>query len=201
MKNFSILMLVILLGFNFSFLTKNGLDIGDTATDFSLKNVDGKKVSLSDYKNVKGFIVIFTCNSCPYTIAYEDRIIELSKKYKNEYPIIAINPNDMKLKPSESFEKMKEKAKSKKFDFAYLIDEEQTVFPVYGATKTPHVYLLDKNKEVKYIGAIDDNAQDATAVTNKYVENAIADIEAGKDVKMAVTKALGCGIKSNQKVQ
>ncbi len=188
------------MSFNYSFKPKNGLDIGDTATDFSLKNVDGKRVSLADYKNVKGFIVVFTSNSCPYTIAYEDRMIDLSKKYKNDYPIIAINPNNTKLKPSESFEKMKDKAKSKNFDFAYLIDEEQTVFNAFGASRTPQVYLLDKNKEVKYIGAIDDNVEDATAVKNTYVENAIDDLEAGKDVKMAVTKAVGCGINSNKKV-
>jgi peroxiredoxin len=200
MKSIFSLVFIALLSIGFTALENPGYTIGDQATDFSLKNVDGKKVSLSDFKNVKGYIVIFTCNSCPYAMAYEDRINELAKKYKNEYPVIAINPNDPQLKPEDSFQKMQERAKSKKFDFPYLLDEGQTVFPAYGATKTPHVYLLDKNKVVRYIGAIDDNSQDASAVKSKYVENAIADLNSGREVKLAVTKAVGCGIKA-KKVQ
>jgi peroxiredoxin len=200
MKSIFSLVFIALLSIGFTALENPGYSIGDEASDFSLKNVDGKKVSLSDFKNVKGYIVIFTCNSCPYAIAYEDRINELAKKYKNEYPVIAINPNDPQQKAEDSFDKMQARAKSKKFEYPYLLDEGQTVFPAYGATKTPHVYLLDKNKVVRYIGAIDDNSQDASAVKSKYVEEAIADLNAGRDVKLAVTKAVGCGIKA-KKVQ
>ncbi|HMP29104.1 MAG TPA: thioredoxin family protein [Saprospiraceae bacterium] len=199
MKGILCLFVFAFLSVSFTGIENSGYDIGDIATDFSLKGVDGKKVSLADYKNVKGYIVIFTCNSCPYAVAYEDRIIELSKKYKNTYPVIAINPNDAQVQPSDSYDKMKERAKSKKFDFPYLVDETQTIFPAYGAIKTPHVYLLDKNRVVKYIGAIDDNSQDASAVKSKYVEEAIADLEAGREVKLAVTKAVGCGIKAKKK--
>ena len=195
MKNVLSLLMLAFMSFSFTNGINPGLNIGDTAPDFSLKNVDGKIVSLSDYKNVKGYIVVFTCNTCPYAVANEDRLIELSKKYKKDFPVIAINPNDTSVKPEENLENMKKRSDSKKFDFVYLKDDMQTVFPAYGATKTPHVYLLDKNKVVRYIGSIDDNAQDASSVKVKYLEDAIADVQAGRDVKLAVTKAVGCSIK------
>ena len=198
MKKVLSLLLFALVSLNFTTNVNPGLNIGDIAPDFSLKNVDGKNVSLADFKNVKGYIVVFTCNTCPYAIANEERLIELSKKYKKDFPVIAINPNDAGVKPEESLEKMKERSKSKKFDFVYLKDENQTVYPAYGATKTPHVYLLDKEREVKYIGAIDDNAQDASGVKTKYLEDAIADVQAGRDVKLAITKAVGCDIKARK---
>ena len=141
-----------------------GYKIGDTATDFNLKNVDGKMVSLADYPDAKGYIVIFTCNSCPYAVMYEDRIIDLHNKYASKgYPLIAINPNDPEIKPDDSYKNMQKRAKNKGFDFPYIFDEKQEIFPVYGATKTPHVFLLDDKKVVQYIGAIDDNAQDASS--------------------------------------
>lgn len=177
----------------------SGYQIGDTAADFKLKNIDGKYVSLADFKKAKGYIVIFTCNHCPYAKAYEDRIIDLAKRYNKTYPVIAINPNDPSLEPEDSFDNMKIRAKEKKFNFPYLMDEGQKVYPLYGATRTPYVFLLDANREVKYIGAIDDSAQDAAGVKVKYLENAIADVEAGREVKFAQTKAVGCGIKSNKK--
>ena len=184
--------------FTISFFSINaqGYQIGQTVEDFSLKNVDGKMISLKDYKDANGYIVIFTCNHCPYAIMYEQRIIDLHKKYaKQGYPVIAINPNDPDVVPDDSFEAMKKLSKKKKYPFAYVIDEGQQVYPKFGATKTPHVYLLDKNKVVRYIGAIDDNAQDIKAVKIKYVENAIASISAGTNPDPAVTKAIGCSIK------
>ncbi|NHM01339.1 thioredoxin family protein [Flavobacterium difficile] len=179
-----------------SFTTLSGYQPGDKATDFKLKSVDGKMYSMSDYKEAKGFIVVFTCNHCPFAVKYEDRVIELAKKYQSKgYVLLAINPNDPTVVPDDSFEKMKERAKEKGFTFPYLMDEGQKIFPQYGATKTPHVFLLDKNLIVKYIGAIDDNVDDAAAVKVKYLENAIADLEKGKDPTVATTKAIGCSIK------
>jgi len=173
-----------------------GLAIGDTAPDFNLKNIDGKMVSLASYESTKGYIVIFTCNTCPYAVMYEDRIIDLHNKYASQgYPVIAINPNDPSIKSGDSFEKMQERAADKAFPFAYVFDAEQEVFPAYGATKTPHVYLLDKNRVVQYIGALDNNAQDAEAVSTRYVEDAIAALVAGKKPAVAMTKAIGCSIK------
>ncbi|WP_396188040.1 thioredoxin family protein [Flavobacterium sp.] len=173
-----------------------GYQIGDTATDFKLKSVDNKWYSMADYKDAKGFIVVFTCNHCPFAVKYEDRIIELAKKYKPKgYVLLAINPNDPVAQPDDSFEKMQERAKEKKFPFPYLFDEGQKIYPQYGATKTPHVFLLDQHKVVKYIGAIDDNVEDAKAVKEKYLENAISALEKGLDPNPSTTKAIGCSIK------
>jgi len=176
-----------------------GYKIGDKVADFKLKNVDGKMVSLADYKNAKGFVVIFSCNHCPYVKAYEDRMIELHKKYESKgFPVIAINSNDPAAVPEDSYDKMIERAKEKSFPFAYLFDEGQKVYPVFGAVRTPHVYLLSKKGKdmiVEYIGAIDDNYKDATAVKEKYVEKAIDALLEGKSPEVKETKAVGCSIK------
>jgi len=174
-----------------------GLEIGDTAPDFKLQNaVDESWVSLSDYENVKGYIVIFTCNTCPYSVMYEDRINDLSKEYMDKgYPVIAINPNDPDVKAGDGFNEMKVRADEKDFSFKYLLDANQDVFPAYGATRTPHVFLLDENRVVKYIGAIDNNAKSAEDVTVNYVDIAIAAMEKGDDPDPNFTKAIGCTIK------
>ncbi|GGI56948.1 thioredoxin family protein [Winogradskyella haliclonae] len=184
----------------FTITTDGGYDIGDVATDFSLENIDGKKVSLADYKTAKGFIVIFTCNTCPYAVAYEDRIVELDKKYASKgYPVIAIMPNDTDVKPGDNMQAMKARAKAKGFTFPYLMDDGQKIYPQYGATKTPHVYILEKSTKgniVKYIGAIDDNYKDASAVKTKYAENAVDALLAGKEIEQKKTRAIGCSIKT-----
>jgi peroxiredoxin len=179
-----------------------GYAVGDKAADFKLKNVDGKMVSMADYKDAKGFIVIFTCNHCPFSIAYEDRINALDKKYKTKgYPVIAINPNDPAVSEGDGYEDMKVRAKEKSFTFPYLFDESQTVYPVYGATRTPHVFVLKKSGKdyiVSYIGAIDDNKDDETAVTKKYVESAVDALLDNKTPDPSFTKAIGCTIKKKQ---
>ncbi|MBN2598672.1 thioredoxin family protein [Labilibaculum sp.] len=177
-----------------------GYQIGDKAKDFKLKNVDGKQISLADYKDAKGFIVIFTCNHCPYSVAYEDRILEIDKKYKEKgFPVIAINPNDPELYESDSFDNMIVRAKEKGFTFPYLMDETQEVFKRFGATKTPHVFILsNKSGEytVEYIGAIDNNYKDASQVTSRYVEDAVDALLQNKKPEVTSTKAIGCGIKT-----
>jgi peroxiredoxin len=202
MKKFKIAFLVLAAGLITAFNTSapSGYEIGSVATDFSLKNVDNKNVSLKDFKEAKGFIVIFTCNHCPYAIAYEDRIIDLDKKYKKlGYPVIAINPNNPEKQKDDSFDKMQVRAKEKGFTFPYLFDDGQKIYPQYGATKTPHVYVLqktDKGNVVKYIGAIDDNHSDETAVEQKYVQNAVDALLKNQEVKIKTTKAIGCSIKA-----
>lgn len=186
--------------FTYNKTIASGYKVGDIATDFSLKNIDNKKVALKDFKDAKGFIVVFTCNHCPYAQAYEDRIVALDKKYKKlGYPVIAINPNNPEKQKEDSFELMKVKAKEKGFTFPYLLDEGQKVYPQYGATKTPHVYVLQKSSKgnvVKYIGAIDDNYAEASAVKQKYVENAVDALLKNKEVSVKETKAIGCSIKA-----
>jgi peroxiredoxin len=186
----------LLMGVLMSFTNPTGYKVGDKATDFKLKSVDNKIYSMADYKDAKGFIVVFTCNHCPFAVKYEDRIIDLAKKYKSKgYVLLAINPNDPAAQPEDSFELMQKRAKEKKFTFPYLFDEGQKIYPQYGATKTPHVFLLDKNLVVKYIGAIDDNVEDASEVKEKYLENAIAALEKGEEPTPNTTKAIGCSIK------
>ena len=132
-----------------------GYKPGDVATDFKLKNVDGKFVSLADYSKAKGYIVVFTCNHCPYAVAYEDRIIALDKKYASKgYPVIAINPNDPAAQPKDSYQAMQVRAKEKAFSFPYLFDDGQKIYPQYGATKTPHVFVLNKEKGKNIISII-----------------------------------------------
>jgi peroxiredoxin len=203
MKTIKIIAFVLLVGVMsaFTYVKSNaGYQVGDIATDFSLKNVDDKKVSLSDFKEAKGFIVVFTCNHCPYAVAYEDRVIALDKKFaKLGYPVIAINPNNPAVQSADSFDLMKVRAKEKGFTFPYLFDEGQKIYPQYGATKTPHVYILQKTKggnQVKYIGAIDDNYSDESAVKTKYVENAVNALLNNQDVPVKTTKAIGCSIKA-----
>lgn len=177
-----------------------GYKIGDEATDFSLKNIDGEMVALTDYPESKGYIVIFTCNHCPYAKAYEDRIIALDKEFKDKgFPVIALNPNDPEVQPEDNFEQMQIRAKEKGFTFPYLLDEGQHIYPQYGATKTPHVFLLNKENGkniVRYIGAIDNNHADANDVDEYYVADAVNALLAGQAVKVETTKAIGCTIKT-----
>lgn len=201
MKSIKILAIVLFVGVVSAFTVKDsgGYKLGDTAEDFSLKNVNGKMVSMKDYKDAKGFIVIFTCNHCPYAVAYEDRIIALDKKYsKLGYPVIAINPNNPEKQKEDSFDLMKARAKEKGFTFPYLFDDGQKIFPKFGATKTPHVYVIQKTTKgnvIEYIGAIDDNYEDEKAVKQTYVQNAVDALLHGKEVPVRQTKAIGCTIK------
>ena len=172
---------------------KNGYTVGDQATDFKLKNVDGKMISLADYKNAKGFIVIFDCNTCPYSKAYNQRIIALDEKYSSKgFPVITINANEG---AGDSYENMIRISKKKNYQFPYLIDETQEVAKVFGATNTPHVFVLNKNLKVAYIGAIDDSPRHETGVTKRYVEDAVDALMNNKAVSVTKTKAIGCGIK------
>jgi peroxiredoxin len=176
-----------------------GYEVGDKATDFKLKNVDGRMVSLADYKDAKGFIVIFDCSTCPVSKAYNERIMALNKKYKPlNFPVITVNSNDPSISSGDSFDNMVKDAKRKKYDFPYLVDETQNVARTYGATNTPHTFVLVRNGSqltVAYIGAIDNNTRDAEGATRKYVEEAVDAILAGKAVPTPRTRAVGCGIK------
>ena len=197
-KTFLALMAIAILASAFTPKSAAVYKVGDSIEDFSLMNIDDKIVSLSDYKSAKGFIIIFTCNTCPYSVANEDRIIALNNKYASKgYPVIAINPNDPDVVPDDSFAAMKVRAAQKGFNFPYLLDKGQKVYPKFGATKTPHVYIVSKPKmKVEYIGAIDDSSRNPDAVNEKYVENAVDALLAGKKIDKTTTKAIGCSIKT-----
>ena len=182
-------------------LTHNhGYKVGDLAADFSLPNIDGEMVSLSDYDDAKGYIVIFTCNTCPYSIAYEDRINALHRHFAPVgYPVIAINPNDPAAQKGEELSDMKQRAQDKGFTFPYLQDKGQKVYPKFGATRTPHVFVLEKQEKgnvVQYIGAIDDSSRNPDKVQKYYVEDAVDALLAGQLPKVSTTKAIGCSIKT-----
>ena len=195
---FSLLVVTTLL----SVAMKPAYHVGDSVSDFKLKNVDGKMVSLSDYKTSKGVIVIFDCNTCPYSQAYNDRIVQLNKTYAPKgFPLITINANSPEISPGDSFTEMVAQAKKKGYDFPYLVDETQEVAKSFGATNTPHVFVLrndNGNFKVAYTGTIDNNSRDASSVTKKYVEDAVNELLANKEVSNTKTKAIGCGIKWNR---
>jgi peroxiredoxin len=182
----------------FTLKTDAGYSVGDTIEDFKLRNIDDTMVSLSDFKDAKGFIIVFTCNTCPYSVANEGRIIALQSKYSEKgFPVIAINPNDPEARAGDSFAAMQIRAKEKGFNFPYLFDEGQKVYPKFGATKTPHVYIVTKNDmKVQYIGAIDNSSRNPETVTEKYVENAVDALLTGKKIEKTETRAIGCSIKT-----
>jgi peroxiredoxin len=196
LKKFFLLAVMLMAG---TTVFASGYGIGDKVDDFKLMNVDKSWVSLSDYSDSKGAIVIFTCNHCPYAKAYEERIIELDQMYASKgFPVIAINPNDPSVYEEDSFENMQKRAEEKGYTFPYLFDSEQTVFPEFGATKTPHIYVLNNGKKgwtVEYIGAIDNNYKDADSADEKYVEEAVNALLSGEKPETTETKAIGCSIK------
>lgn len=194
------------LTFSFTPIT-DGLEVGDTAPDFNLENTDGSMVSLKSTVEayaqkgieVKGFIVTFTCNTCPYAQMYEDRLQALHAEMAPQgWPVVAIQPNDTNQKPDDDLPAMKKRAKEKGFTFSYLLDKKQEVYPAYGASRTPHVFLLDINRKVQYIGAIDDNPGNAAEVSERYVVNAIKAVEKGNQPDPDFTRAIGCSIKAKQ---
>ena len=176
-----------------------GYNVGDVIADFKLKNINGKMVSLADFASAKGFIVVFTSNHCPFSKSYEDRVIALDNKYASQgFPVIAINPNDPEAYEEDSFTNMQARAKEKGYTYPYLADDTQTVSKMFGAMRTPQIYVLKKegNKIIlTYLGAIDDNAQDPSGVTKRYVEDAVNNLLTGKPVVTTITKAVGCAIK------
>ena len=190
-----ITLVTLLISFN---LQAKEIDLGSKlpSEDIKMLDVSGKKISLGDAKGENGLLVIFSCNTCPWVIKWEDRYVELTKTYKPKgIGVIAINSNETTFQSSDSMEKMKEHAKDNNYNFYYAMDEGSRLAREFGASKTPHVYLFDKNDELVYRGAIDDNANKARKVKKPYVANAIDAMLNGNDIKYASTKALGCGIK------
>ena len=166
--------------------------------DFRLLNVDGKMVSMKDYPDAKGFIIVFTCNHCPFAKLYPERLNALNLKYKIKgIPLIAISSTDTTIYEEDSYVNMIEKAKVEKFNFPYLYDGMQTAAKEFNAQKTPHAYVIWKeNGEwiIKYNGAIDDNGAEPKKVKRRYVVNALDDLLSGKKIKITKTKSIGCQI-------
>ncbi|OJW79970.1 MAG: thioredoxin family protein [Spirosoma sp. 48-14] len=195
---FSLAILFTLVASVVAYAQPKGYNIGDAISDFRLKNIDGRTISLADYRSQKGLIVVFTSNHCPFAKAYEDRIIGLDRKFASQgYPVLAIMPNDPTAYDEDSFGNMKARAQEKSYGFAYVIDETQNVAHAFGAARTPQVYVLNqKNGQffLEYVGTIDDNPQDSTSVQRRYVDEAVSSLLAGKPVQSPITKPIGCAI-------
>jgi len=171
------------------------LVIGSKCPHFNLPATDGKNYSLDSFSDKKLLVVIFSCNHCPYVQAYEDRIIEIQNDYKDVLSIVAISSNETVNYPEDSFDKMKERAKQKGFNFPYLFDETQDVAKEFGATHTPEIFLFDEDRKLAFHGKIDDNWQDPKNVKSKYLRNAIEELIAGNKVSVPETFTIGCTIK------
>ena len=174
------------------------LDLGSVLPleDVKMMDITGKKVSLGDAKGENGLLVIFSCNTCPWVIKWEDRYVELAKKYKSKgVGMIAVNSNETNFGSVDSMDEMKAHAKENGYNFYYAMDYGAKLAREFGATKTPHVYLFDAEDQLVYRGAIDDNAKNKKKVKKPYVADAIDAMLAGNTMKYASTKALGCGIK------
>jgi peroxiredoxin len=170
----------------------------ETILDFSLKNIDGKMISLANYKDAKGFIIVFTCNHCPFAKLYPPRLNALNKKYDSlGVPLIAISSTDTMMYEEDTYPNMVTKATNEQFSFPYLFDEMQSVAKNFKAQKTPHAYVIWKENNqwvVKYNGAIDDNGMEPNKVTESYVANAVDALLANKKITTTETKSIGCQI-------
>ncbi|MGQ9644549.1 MAG: thioredoxin family protein [Ignavibacterium sp.] len=175
------------------------LKIGSKAPDFHLPCVDNKLYSLHSFDDKKILIVIFSCNHCPYVQAYEQRIISIQKDFAEKgVQIVAINSNEDKDYPEDSFEEMIKRSNEKHFNFPYLRDETQEVAKAYGATHTPEIFLFDNERKLRYHGKIDDNWKEPEKVKYQYLRNAIEEVLKGKEVSIPETFSIGCTIKWKQ---
>lgn len=173
------------------------IPLGKPAPDFrDLPGVDGKRYSLSDFKGKRALVVVFSCNHCPYVQAYEDRLNAIARDYASEgVAMIAINANDVRNYPDDSFDKMVERARAKQFVFTYVRDETQKVASAFGAACTPEVFIVDAAGKVCYHGGIDDNYKEPDKVTKRYLRSALDEIVAGKQITEPESRAIGCSIK------
>ncbi|ADB41985.1 thioredoxin family protein [Spirosoma linguale] len=176
-----------------------GYSLGDVVADFRLRNVDSRQITLADYKDQRGVIVVFMSNHCPFAKAYEDRLISLDRKFATQgYPVLAVMPNDPKAYDDDSFQNMQSRSREKNYPFAYAMDETQVTAKAFGATRTPEVFVLKQTGGqfiVEYVGTIDDSPQDGSSVQRRYIDEAVSSLLAGKPVQSPITKPIGCAIK------
>ena len=165
-------------------------------TDYLLNDISGNQITLNEIKGENGTLIIFSCNTCPWVIRWEDRYVEIANSYlKKGIGMIAINSNVARFNGDDSLYEMKKHAKEKKYNFPYAQDPKAKLAYAFGATKTPHVYLFNDKDNLVYRGAIDDNARDGDAVEESFLSNAIDQLLAGRKIKKTTSKAIGCSIK------
>lgn len=177
--------------------SSKGLPIGTPAPPFSLPGTDGKTYTLDDFADAKALVIVFTCNHCPYAKAAEDRLIRLQADYADRgVRIVAINPNDDRAYPEDSFDEMKKRAKEKGFNFPYLRDETQEVARAYDAACTPDPFVFGPDRKLVYNGRIDDNWKDETRVTRHDLREVLDAVLEGREPRLPeVVPSMGCSIK------
>ena len=196
--NITIRIIVIALILGMSSGSAIALELGDTlpSSKVKMKNVDGKLITLNDVKGDKGTLVIFSCNHCPWVIAWEDRIVALGNRYMNQgIGVVQVNSNDPSKKEGDGFEGMVKRFKEKGFKFPYVVDETSDVARSFGAERTPEFFLFDKMGKLVYHGTIDDNAQEPENVKKRYLQDALDALIGGETIEISETKSLGCSIK------
>jgi thiol-disulfide isomerase/thioredoxin len=177
-------------------MATNTLSISSKLPNFNLKGVDGNLYSPDSFADATALIIIFSCNHCPYVQAYEGRIMEIQKKYKQKgVRVIAINSNDDTSYPDDSFENMKLRARERNFNFLYLRDEDQSTAKSFDATHTPEIFLFNSKRELVYHGKIDDNWQEPQRVINHYLEDALDELFENREISVPETYSIGCTIK------
>ena len=189
----------ILLSVNLAFASDaKQLEIGDKAvhTDVKMKDVSGAEMSLSDASKENGLLVMFSCNTCPFVMAWEDRFNEVKQwADDNEVGMIVLNSNYQKRDGADSFDEMKKKAKAEGYKFNYVVDKESKIANAFGGQTTPHVFLFNGDMKLAYKGAIDDNYKDAEGVSQAYLKDALMSLGNDNNVAITETKPVGCGIK------
>lgn len=172
------------------------LQTGDRAPDFALCATDGETYSLADFRSARVLVVAFTCNHCPYAIGSEDRLIQLHRDYAARgVAVVCINANETENHPTDDYEHMVVRAREKGFPFPYLRDETQEVALAYGALRTPHFFVFDQNRALRYTGRMDDNPRDASRATTHEVRDAVDALLAGRPVPAPLTNPIGCNVK------
>lgn len=172
------------------------LQIGATAPDFSLPGIDGKTYSLASFKNAKLLVVVFACNHCPYVIGSEDRMKQFHADYKSRgLEMIAINSNETQNHPTDSFQHMVSHAREKGLTWPYVRDDSQEIARAYGALRTPHFYLFDADRKLRYTGRMDDNPRTPGAQKTHELRDAVEALLAGRNPPVQITNPIGCNVK------
>ena len=182
----------------FTFITAAELEVGSSmpGMDFKLKDISGKTMTLADAKGSQGTLVIFSCNTCPWVIRWEDRYVSIADTYTSKgIGVIAVNSNAARFDGDDSLEEMIKHAEKNNYNFPYVQDPRSQLASEFGATKTPHIYLFDNNDVLVYRGAIDDNAREPRSVEEPFLANAIDQLLSGRSIEKPTSKAIGCSIK------
>ena len=172
------------------------LQLGDSAPDFSLPATDGQTYSLAHFQDAKVLVIAFTCNHCPYVINSEQRVLDFTRDYQEKsVAYVAINSNSANTYADDSFEHMKQRARERGFDFPYLRDESQQVARAYGALRTPHFYVFDENRKLRYTGRMDDNPRNPGQETTHELRDAVDALLENREVEVPLTNPIGCNVK------